>query len=79
MLSVAVPIVVVVLDDGILNEIDVTKTFNKDRDGKNPFRQPHYMILNLAIGGTNGGDPSKTEFPAKFEIDYVRVYKRRSD
>jgi len=66
--------------DGILmNEIDVTRTFNKDREGKNPFRHPHYMILNLAIGGTNGGDPSKTTFPAKFEIDYVRVYKRQSD
>ena len=48
------------VDDLLLNEIDVTKTFNKDREGKNPFRQPHYMILNLAIGGTSGGDASKT-------------------
>ena len=65
------------VDDLLLNEIDVTKTFNKDKEGKNPFRQPHYMILNLAIGGTNGGDPSKTKFPAKFEVDYVRVYKKQ--
>jgi len=64
------------VDDLLLNEIDVTKTFNKDREGKNPFRQPHYMILNLAVGGTSGGDPSKTRFPAKFEVDYVRVYKK---
>lgn len=67
------------IDDLLLNEIDVTKTFNKDSEGKNPFRQPHYMILNLAIGGTNGGDASKTKFPAKFEVDYVRVYQRQSD
>ena len=67
------------LDDLLLNEIDVTKTFNKDREGKNPFRQPHYMILNLAIGGASGGDPSKTKFPAKFEVDYVRVYKRLNE
>ena len=67
------------VDGMLLNEIDVTKTFNKDKGGKNPFRQPHYIILNLAIGGTNGGDPSKTKFPARFEIDYVRVYKRQSD
>jgi beta-glucanase (GH16 family) len=65
------------VDDLLLNEIDVTKTFNKDRDGKNPFRHPHYMILNLAIGGTSGGDPSKTDFPARFEVDYVRVYRRQ--
>ncbi|MBC8218783.1 MAG: glycoside hydrolase family 16 protein [Planctomycetes bacterium] len=64
------------VDDLLLNEIDVTKTFNKDREGKNPFRQPHYMILNLAIGGASGGDASKTKFPARFEVDYVRVYKK---
>ena len=34
------------------------------------------MLLNLAIGGTQGGDPSKTPFPARFEADYVRVYQR---
>jgi hypothetical protein len=32
-------------------------------------------LLNLAIGGTQGGDPAKTNFPTKFEIDYVRVYQ----
>lgn len=66
------------VDNLLLNEIDVIKTFNKDSEGKNPFRQPHYIILNLAIGGTNGGDASKTEFPAKFEVDYVRVYKKQN-
>jgi beta-glucanase (GH16 family) len=28
------------------------------------------------IVGDNGGDPSATEFPAKFEIDHVRVYQK---
>jgi beta-glucanase (GH16 family) len=63
------------VDDRLLNTIDLQKTFNKDKQGKNPFRQPHYIILNLAVGGSNGGDPSNTKFPAKFEIDYVRVYR----
>jgi len=62
------------VDDLPLNSIDITKTFNKDRDAKNPFRQPHYIILNLAIGGANGGDPAGTRFPGKFEVDYVRIY-----
>ena len=36
------------------------------------------MLLNLAIGGDNGGDPSDTPFPTRFEIDYVRVYQKPS-
>lgn len=43
-------------------------------NGYNPFRQPMYLLVNLAIGGTNGGDPSKTAFPQDYSIDYVRVY-----
>jgi beta-glucanase (GH16 family) len=66
------------VDDKLLNEVDLSKTINKDKEGKNPFRQPHYLLLNLAIGGTNGGDPAKTEFPARFEVDYVRVYQKKS-
>jgi hypothetical protein len=34
------------------------------------------MLLNLAIGGTAGGDPGDTKFPKRFEIDYVRVYQK---
>jgi len=42
----------------------------------NPWREfPVFMILNLAIGGQNGGDPSKTKFPLKYYVDYVRVYQ----
>ena len=66
------------MDDRLMNTIDVTKTLNADREGENPFRQPHFLILNLAIGGKNGGDPSETKFPARFEVDYVRVYQRQS-
>jgi beta-glucanase (GH16 family) len=64
------------VDDLLLNTVDLSKTINQDAAGKNPFRQPHYMLLNLAIGGTNGGDPAETEFPARFEVDYVRVYQK---
>ena len=64
------------VDDKLLNTIDVTKTFNANGDRKNPFHQPHFLMLNLAIGGHSGGDTSHTEFPARFEVDYVRVYQR---
>lgn len=66
------------VDDQLLNRVDVDSLFNRDGSGFNPFRQPHYMLLNLAMGGTNGGDPSQTRFPNRFEIDYVRVYQKDS-
>jgi beta-glucanase (GH16 family) len=65
------------VDNILLNTIDLKETFNKDEEGKNPFHQAHYILLNLAIGGTNGGDPSKTAFPARFEVDFVRIYQKQ--
>ena len=64
------------VDDHLLNKVPLDSLVNKDGSGYNPFKQPHYMLLNLAIGGDNGGDPSETSFPKKFEIDYVRVYQK---
>jgi beta-glucanase (GH16 family) len=64
------------IDDQLLNKVPLDALVNKDGSGFNPFNQPHYMLLNLAIGGDNGGNPDATSFPAKFEIDYVRVYQK---
>jgi beta-glucanase (GH16 family) len=66
------------LDDQLLNRVFVDSLYNRDGSGFNPFRQPHFMLLNLAIGGDNGGDPVGTSFPNRFEVDYVRVYQRKS-
>jgi beta-glucanase (GH16 family) len=65
------------VDDQLLNSTSLRKTINEDQAAKNPFHQPHFILLNLAVGGTNGGDPSPTKFPARFEVDYVRVYLPR--
>jgi beta-glucanase (GH16 family) len=65
------------VDDVWLNDVDLDRTVNEDGSGVNPLRQPHYMIINLAIGGTNGGDPSSTPFPSRYEVDWVRVFQRR--
>ncbi|MCX6218934.1 glycoside hydrolase family 16 protein [Spirosoma sp.] len=64
------------VDDLLLNTVSLTETINKDGSGINPFHQPHYILLNLAIGGDNGGDPANTPFPTRYEVDYVRVYQR---
>ncbi|MFN8255954.1 MAG: glycoside hydrolase family 16 protein [Bacteroidales bacterium] len=61
------------LDGELMNCTLISQTINAD--GSNPFLQPHYILLNLAIG-QNGGNPDKTKFPLTYEIDYVRVYQK---
>nr|WP_236018665.1 glycoside hydrolase family 16 protein [Hymenobacter sp. BT559] len=64
------------LDNELLNETPLGQTENQDGTGFNPMRQPHYLLLNLALGGDNGGPIEPGGLPARFEIDYVRVYQR---
>ncbi len=66
------------LDDQLLNKVALEKLMNKDGSSFEPFKQKHYLLLNFAIGGQNGGDPSTTQFPKRFEVDYVRVYQKIS-
>ena len=55
-------------------------------DGKETFQsisgvphQPMYLVANLAVGGTNAKYPdSSAQFPAEFEIEYIRVYQLAS-
>ena len=78
------------LDDVQVNSQDLSKTINSPpqtgRVGRggggrglpalsNPFHGPAYILLNQAIGGQQGGDPSGTAFPIRFLIDYVRVWQ----
>lgn len=45
--------------------------------GEWPFDRPHYLLLNLAIGGWGGQQGIDEEaIPAKMEVDYVRVYQQ---
>jgi beta-glucanase (GH16 family) len=62
------------LDDQLLNLATLASMLNAD--GRSPFEQKAYLLLNLALGGINGGDPSKTPFPQRYEVDYVRVFQR---
>ena len=61
--------------------IDDKKVFTFMNEGKGtdawPFDQPFYLILNLAYGGSWGGQEGVDEkaLPQKFYIDYVRVYQ----
>jgi len=65
------------LDDELLNEIPLSTTVNGSiGHGTNPFTRPQYLLLNLALGGDNGGTIDDSAMPMRYEIDYVRVYRR---
>ncbi|MGA2061564.1 MAG: glycoside hydrolase family 16 protein [Thermoguttaceae bacterium] len=73
------------LDDAEVNSQDLSKTINAPAQNafggspgqtpENPFHTPAYILLNQAIGGTQGGDTAATEFPVRFVVDYVRVWQ----
>ncbi|MCR5697257.1 MAG: glycoside hydrolase family 16 protein [Marinilabiliaceae bacterium] len=66
------------LDGELLNEIPQSQTVNGSiGNHESPFRHPQYILLNLAIGGDNGGVILDSAMPMRYEIDYVRVYQKR--
>jgi len=54
-------------------------TYLKGEDEKDsthkgwPFDQPFYLIMNLAIGGTLGGEIDMTMFPQQFVIQSINI------
>lgn len=61
--------------------LDSVKVFTFTNEGQGnavwPYDKPHYLILNLAVGGAWGGQKGVdlNALPQKFLIDYVRVYQ----
>ena len=52
-------------------------TINQGDGGVILFDDAKRIIINLAVGGTFGGDPDGTTvFPQNMDIDYVRVWQR---
>jgi beta-glucanase (GH16 family) len=63
------------LDGNQYHEVTITDSINSTSE----FHKPHYIILNLAIGGSWPKDPDETTvFPDTVFVDYVRVYKNIS-
>ncbi|MFD6889661.1 discoidin domain-containing protein [Streptomyces sp. NPDC059957] len=67
---------------GIVYSLDGRTVFTLDKEtvertrGPWIFDHPHYMILNLAVGGDwPGPTDATTPFPARMLVDYVRVYQ----
>ena len=55
-------------------------TFKNEGTGVDtwPYDKPEYFILNSAVGGGWGGQKGVDDsiFPARYEIDYVRVFQK---
>lgn len=56
-------------------------SFENDQTGDNdtwPFDKPHYLLINLAYGGSWGGNQGvdTSKLPLQYEIDYVRYYNK---
>ena len=66
------------LDGELLNEIPLSTTLNGSiGKGSNPFLSPQYILLDLALGGIHGGPIDDEALPIRYEVDFVRIYKRR--
>jgi beta-glucanase (GH16 family) len=56
-------------------------TFRNEGTGDRtwPFDKPQYLLINLAIGGSWGGQKGIADglFPHRYLVDYVRIYKRQ--
>ncbi len=51
-----------------------------DKQARWPFDAPQHLLLNIAVGGNWGGQKGidAAAFPARMEVDYVRVYQARA-
>jgi beta-glucanase (GH16 family) len=59
-------------------------SFRNDMAGSHdtwPFDKPHYLLINLAYGGSWGGKQGvdTSLLPLKYEIDYVRYYQQKNN
>ncbi|TCO08276.1 family 16 glycosylhydrolase [Natronoflexus pectinivorans] len=60
------------VNDQEFYSINITNGINNTH----AFHKPHFIILNMAIGGNwPGFDVDDTAFPARMVVDYVRVYQ----
>jgi beta-glucanase (GH16 family) len=69
--------------DRIEVSVDGQKYFTFSNEGTGtqtwPFDAPQYLLINLAIGGSWGGQKGidDSRFPARYLVDYVRIYQQK--
>ena len=55
--------------------LDDVVFFERENSQEIPYDNPHYLLLNIAMGGNLGGNVPSSFSEAIMEIDYVRVYE----
>jgi len=69
--------IVLSVDGRVISDSSIAELKNaRFRSVENPFHQPHYLLVNLALGGECGGDVTQVPFPVRMYVDYVRVYQK---
>lgn len=59
------------LDDEVYHEEDIRSSAMSE------FREPFFLLINLAVGGNWPGNPDdSTVFPQQLAVDYVRVFEK---
>jgi beta-glucanase (GH16 family) len=64
------------VDDVCFRQSPSSEWFSESLPSPAPFDRRFHLILNLAVGGNLCGNPDQTtKFPAKFLVDWVKVYQ----
>ena len=70
--------IVLSVDGRVISDSSIAELKNARYNSvENPFHQPHYLLVNLALGGDCGGDVTAIPFPVHMYVDYVRVYQKK--
>ena len=57
------------IDDRVYHRVDI-------RDAQyDEFRQPFFLLLNLALGGNLGGTPDRLNYPQRMYVDWVKHWQ----
>ncbi|GJH39777.1 hypothetical protein RCZ04_03270 [Capnocytophaga sp. HP1101] len=59
----------------IIFAVDNKNYFEMDNNAKLPFNQKFFLIFNIAMGGSLGGNVAANFTEDSLEIDYVRIYQ----
>ena len=62
-------------EDAIKIFLDDVKYYELPNSADLPFNANFYLILNIAMGGTNGGDIDPAFTQDTMEIDYIKVFQ----
>ena len=57
----------------LVDNIEFVSITNNDNV---PYDNPHYLLLNIAMGGNLGGEVPSNFTEDRMEVDYVRVFQR---